>query len=216
MSFSASVEELVSRSESPLVACPVRWSRIPLGQVVSVLNGAPWKSEYFNDNRGVPLIRIRDVTTGKSATLYSGPIDDNYWVEPGDILVGMDGDFNLRTWNSERGLLNQRVCKLIPDERYLLRGFIAHALPGYLKLVNDETHSVTVKHLSSRTIEQIPFPLPPLPEQRRIVAKLDSLRARGARPHPQTDRALQTGHPRQGLLRRIFFLSRAVADVAVQ
>jgi len=36
-----------------------------------------------------------------------------------------------------------------------------------------ETSAVTVKHLSSRTLAQIPLPLPPLDEQRRIVAILE-------------------------------------------
>jgi type I restriction enzyme S subunit len=37
---------------------------------------------------------------------------------------------------------------------------------------------VTVKHLSSRTLQQIPVPLPPLAEQRRIVARIEALFAR--------------------------------------
>ena len=45
----------------------------------------------------------------------------------------------------------------------------------YLNAINQETSSVTVKHLSSRTIEEIPLPFPPLPEQRRIVARIEEL-----------------------------------------
>jgi type I restriction enzyme S subunit len=48
-------------------------------------------------------------------------------------------------------------------------------LQPYLNAINAETSSVTVKHLSSRTVEEIPLPLPPLPEQHRIVEKIEAL-----------------------------------------
>jgi len=48
-------------------------------------------------------------------------------------------------------------------------------LPGYLAAINSETSSVTVKHLSSRSIEEIELSLPPINEQNRIVEKLEEL-----------------------------------------
>ncbi|OGX89471.1 hypothetical protein BEN47_19680 [Hymenobacter lapidarius] len=56
--------------------------------------------------------------------------------------------------------------------------FLFFSLPGYLKAIHKVTSAVTVKHLSSRSISEIPLPLPPLPEQRRIVAKLEELFSR--------------------------------------
>ncbi len=185
MSFSASVTELVQNSTSPLVETAPSWVRVDLGDVATILNGYPWKSAYFNDQLGEPVIRIRDVTSGTTETKYRGEVVDGYWVEDGDLLIGMDGDFNVRVWDGGRALLNQRVCRITPDKRLYLPELLAHVLPGYLQLIHDETHSITVKHLSSKTLAEIPLPLPPLPEQRRIVAKIDSLsgRSRRARDH---------------------------------
>lgn len=183
MSFSHDVKDLVAGSNDRLHATADWWERVPLGDACDILNGFPFKSQHFNGSEGAPVIRIRDVTSGICTTFYSGEIPEGYWVEPSDMVVGMDGDFNCRLWPSERGLLNQRVCKLTPHEDFLDKKFLCYVLPAYLGLVNDHTHSITVKHLSSKTIAEIPFPLPPLAEQRRIVAKLDSLfeRTRRAR-----------------------------------
>lgn len=90
----------------------------------------------------------------------------------------MDGNFACYEWHGIDGLLNQRVCKLIADERYIDRRFLLFGINGYLKAIQDATSSVTVGHLSSLDIMRIPFPLPPLPEQRRIVAKLEQVLAR--------------------------------------
>ena len=178
MSFSASVEILVAESNNGLVSKADWWGRVPLVKVAKVINGFPLKSESFSSQNGVPVIRIRDVTSGKISTFYTGLIPEGYWIDKGDILIGMDGDFNCRIWESERALLNQRVCKIEPNEEKINKQFLFYALPGYLRLINDATHSITVKHLSSKTIGEIPLAYPPLNEQRRIVAKLDRLFAR--------------------------------------
>jgi len=149
--------------------------RRPLGSVAKVINGFAFKSGGFNQDAGHPIIRIRDVVRGMTNTRYVGDVPEGYWVEDGDLLVGMDGDFNLGRWKGGRALLNQRVCKIVADPGQLLPEFLFYVLPGYLKLINDHTSSTTVKHLSSRTLQAIEIPVPPLDTQRRIVARIDEL-----------------------------------------
>ena len=69
-------------------------------------------TKFTDDNSYIPLIRIRDVLPGKASTYYTGEYSNDYIIKKGDILVGMDGNFNLGVWNDIDGLLNQRVCKL--------------------------------------------------------------------------------------------------------
>jgi type I restriction enzyme S subunit len=82
-----------------------------LSQVCSVLSGFAFKSNYFGDS-GIPLVRIRDVMRGFSETYYSGEYDEQFVVNDNDILIGMDGDFNIAKWAGGEALLNQRVCKI--------------------------------------------------------------------------------------------------------
>lgn len=175
MSFVEDIVELVSSSGNPLVGCEPSWIRRPLGSMATVINGFAFKSNGFNEDTGHPIIRIRDVVRGRTETRYAGEIPEGYWVEDGDLLVGMDGDFNLGRWKGGRALLNQRVCKIVADPTQLLPDFLYFVLPGYLKLINDNTSSTTVKHLSSRTLQAIPIPVPPLDTQRRIVVRIDEL-----------------------------------------
>jgi type I restriction enzyme, S subunit len=75
-------------------------------------------------------------------------------------------------------LLNQRVCKITLTTRHFEPGLLDLLLPGYLQAIRELTSSVTVTHLSSRDIAEIPLPLPPLAEQKRIVAKVEELLTR--------------------------------------
>ena len=97
-----------------------------------------------------------------------------YIIKKGDILVGMDGNFNLERWNDRDGLLNQRVCKICTkNESIVTNGYLYHLLKPLFKKIEDEIEGRTVKHLSAKIINQIYIPLPPLPVQEEIVRILD-------------------------------------------
>lgn len=177
MSFTANIEEVVTENLNGLLSKHTTWCRVPLGQVAEVLNGFPFDSKRFVQVPAAPLIRIRDIVRGRTETFYDGEIPDGYWVEAGEILIGMDGDFNIARWKSERALLNQRVLKLSAKSSFYNERFLFFVVAGYLQAINEKTPSVTVKHLSSKTVLSIPLPLPPLAEQTRIAAKLDELLA---------------------------------------
>ncbi|MFJ2769415.1 restriction endonuclease subunit S [Streptomyces sp. NPDC087300] len=161
--------------EPGLLGRHATWERVDLGSIASVLNGFAFKSHYFNrDGEGIPIIRIRDVGRESTGTYYAGPYEDQYLIDRGDVIVGMDGDFRVATWRGPSALLNQRVCKIsIRDESLYDRRFLVYVLQGYLDAIWSSTSSVTVKHLSSRSVQQIPLPLPPLAEQHRIVEALE-------------------------------------------
>jgi type I restriction enzyme S subunit len=173
VSFTASLEEIVQQNASGLLGNHPTWSRVSLSDVAIVMNGFPFSSDKFNNTHGTPLIRIRDVTRGSTNTFFDGDYDPAYLVANDELLIGMDGDFNCSHWRGGPGLLNQRVCRVMPDERFYDQRFLAFVLPSYLAAINRATSSITVKHLSSFTISTIPLPLPPLPEQHRIVAEIE-------------------------------------------
>ncbi|MBM0236555.1 restriction endonuclease subunit S [Micromonospora sp. ATA32] len=145
-----------------------------LGDLVTFLSGYAFRSQAFNsEGDGLPLVRIRDVVTGRSNTFYSGPFDDRFLVVDGDYLIGMDGEFNLARWRGGRALLNQRVCKIDQVSPLLDRHYLARFLPAALKKIEDATPFVTVKHLSVKDLNEVVIPVPPLAEQRRIAEALD-------------------------------------------
>lgn len=175
MTLRLAPEDIVAQSTSPLLTIADWWERCRLGDVVAVTNGAAFKSARFNKlGDGLPLIRIRDVGQPKASTHYSGDFDERHVVESGDLLIGMDGDFRIARWTGARALLNQRVCRLqVRDSELYCDRFLEYVLQPYLDEIHKVTSSVTVKHLSSRTVADLPIPLPPRAEQERIVAAIE-------------------------------------------
>lgn len=151
---------------------PANWNLGKVSSHVDLVNGFPFNSDLFRHDNGVPLIRIRDITTGKTETFYSGEYPSESLIDNNDILIGMDGDFLARWWNGGKGVLNQRCCCLRPFDSINKR-FLFYILQFPLNIINDLTYFTTVKHLSSGDIKGIKFPLPSLPEQQAIADFLD-------------------------------------------
>ncbi|MEN8136162.1 MAG: restriction endonuclease subunit S [Thermodesulfobacteriota bacterium] len=173
MALTIPVSEIVEKSNNPLLGKAESWERVLLGDISTIQNGFAFKSAQFTRDGGMPLIRIRDVGKDASGTYYDGEYDPSYVVEAGNLLIGMDGDFNCARWRGPNGLLNQRVCRITLNSDIYHPKLLDYALPGYLKAINEKTSSVTVKHLSSKTISEIPLPLPPMEQQKLIVAEIE-------------------------------------------
>ncbi len=151
---------------------PSHWMNTKYKFHTNILSGFPFKSELFDNEEGFPILRIRDITSGSSETYYKGDYQEEYLIKRGDLLIGMDGDFNIRWWNNFDVLLNQRCCS-IKEFDTVYRRFLFYVLPFDLRVINDLTYYTTVKHLSNSDIYNSSLVIPPLPEQQQIVAFLD-------------------------------------------
>ena len=139
-----------------------------LMDVCDIQYGYAFDSKKFSDDSSfIPLIRIRDVKRGYSETFYSGTYSKEYIVHRNDLLIGMDGEFNIARWNSNEALLNQRVCKIVAkngtNEEYL-----RFAMSRKLKEIEEKTSFVTVKHLSAKELKKIVLKMPNIEKQSKI------------------------------------------------
>lgn len=149
-----------------------------LTDLCDIQYGYAFDSGNFTDDETYPqLVRIRDVKRGFSETYYNGVYPEEYVLSAGDLLVGMDGEFNIARWKVDGALLNQRVCKVIAkdntDEEYL-----RFALSKALKEIENRTSFATVKHLSAKELNKLELIVPEYTRQKIIsstLAKLETI-----------------------------------------
>jgi type I restriction enzyme S subunit len=171
---------------------PEDWKIAQLGDFCSIQNGYPFKSDDFNPHEGIPLIRVRSLKTQSCDIRIRGSFDAAYLVQNGDIVIGMDGDFQPCWWMGGTALLNQRVCRLLGFGEEIEPFYVFQAIRQPLKDIEDVTHFTTVKHISSRQISDVCIPLPPLPEQRAIATTLRAVQ--DARDTRRRELALEQEH----------------------
>jgi type I restriction enzyme S subunit len=138
---------------------------------------------------GIPLIRSMNVHFGGFKFDGLAFIDEaqaqklkNVIVFPGDVLLNITGAsigrVTVAPEDMEGARVNQHVCIIRPteelDSRYL-EAFLAS--PLIQNWVFDNQVGATREALTKAMIEQISVSLPPLPEQHRIVDRIDQLMA---------------------------------------
>ena len=151
--------------------------KILLPEVCTIQYGFPFDSAKFSDSNGMPLIRIRDVVRGYSETYTTEEYKSEYIVHENDLLIGMDGEFNIAKWGKTPALLNQRVCRLAPKDS-IDKDYLFYFMSIALKQIEEKTPFVTVKHLSAKELNKIEIPVLSLEEQRKIaetLSKVDEL-----------------------------------------
>ena len=155
---------------------PKHWEVLRGKYALSILSGFPFDSQKFEfEDNGVymPLIRIRDINCSSTEVYYSGSYPIESVVKTGEVLIGMDGDFNISKWKGTNALLNQRVCKLREDSS-MNTHYAFYMLSSPLKAINSVTYATTVKHLSVYDIYNVFIPVPPISEQTAIATYLDT------------------------------------------
>jgi type I restriction enzyme S subunit len=163
------------RVASPLGEIPQGWEVKFAKDVATVTYGFPFQSGKFKtDSLGTPVIRIRDILAGASATFTEEGADPKYHVKNGHILVGMDGDFHMNIWSSGHAYQNQRVA------RFESKGEIGNfhlflALEKPIQEFNKAIVGTTVAHLGDMHIKTIQIVWPPEDIRSKARAFLEPL-----------------------------------------
>ena len=161
---------------SELGMIPEGWKIGSPYEYVKVVYGAPYKSAKFNDNgEGLPLIRIRDLKDCQPQFYTPEILPQTEYVNMGDIVAGMDAEFVPHIWKGKTGLLNQRVCKLIPQQTSISNLFVLYLMKPELEFVQSYKTGTTVSHLGKADIDKFVVVLPPLEVVEDCSKLLDSI-----------------------------------------
>ena len=162
--------------DSELGMIPEGWKVGSPYEYVKVVYGAPYKSAKFNDNgEGLPLIRIRDLKDCNPQFYTPEILPQTEYVNMGDIVAGMDAEFVPHIWKGNTGLLNQRVCKLMPQQTSISNLFVLNLMKPELEFVQSYKTGTTVSHLGKADIDKFVVVLPPLKVVEECSKILDSI-----------------------------------------
>ena len=141
--------------ESELGLIPKGWKVSNLDSLSFVRYGAPFASKLFNTTKvGLPLIRIRDLKKQSISTWSPEKHTKGFIVSGGELLVGMDGEFNPTIWFGEDALVNQRICKIEPKD-FVSNFFLYFALLPIMRKIEHGSTGSTVIHLGKADIDAI-------------------------------------------------------------
>ena len=162
---------------------PKGWNECPLSDKLNVLGGYAFKSEQFDVNDGIPVLRIGNINAG-----YFKPVNMVYWQEdesleryvmyPGDLVmsltgtVGKDDYGNVCILGNDYGMyyLNQRNAKLEIKEgidKYYLSQLLR--FEQIKKKLTGISRGVRQANISNRDILSLIVPVPPIELQNQFA-----------------------------------------------
>jgi type I restriction enzyme S subunit len=149
-----------SFEDSELGEIPIGWEAGSIYDACSVVYGAPFSSALFNANgEGIPVARIRDLPTESPAVFTTEIHPKGTLIHPGDIVVGMDGEFRAYLWGGTDCWMNQRVCRFIP--KFAAQTcFVMESIRRPLMDVEMSETATTVIHLGKGDIDGFKVVIP--------------------------------------------------------
>ncbi|MEQ1891032.1 MAG: restriction endonuclease subunit S [Planctomycetota bacterium] len=154
---------------------PVHWRWGTLGETGRYVNGVAFKPVDWV-KEGMPIIRIQNLTDpDKALNRTKRQVDPIYHIDTGDLLVSWSATLDAFLWDREPALLNQHIFKVVPNECIAGRRFLYYLLKQAIAemLKTEHLHGSTMKHINRGPFLAHRIPLPPLDEQRRIVAEIE-------------------------------------------
>jgi len=168
---------------------PEGWNWTKLGDVVERMANGTTESQNKN-GEGVPVSRIETISDGsvdldkvRHIADPSQELVDKYRLRKGDILLSHinTGLHLCKTglFDHDRLLLHgMNLVLLRPEKEKVLPRFLDYLIDHYRRsgvFLKYAQHAVNQSSINQKKLSRIEVPLPPLPEQRRIVAKIEEL-----------------------------------------
>jgi type I restriction enzyme S subunit len=152
-----------------------------LGDVALKKTGSAYRAEDFVESDGVPVVRLKEIKTKKPTVFLRNPDEySNVWLEVGDIILAKTSFSTgaMCQWPGPRAVLNQNAVMLRAKEgveQPFLFMWLGQQVTRYLSdhLADPNFYP----YIRESELVRWQVPVPPIREQRRIMAELDTLQA---------------------------------------
>lgn len=170
---------------------PKGWGLSRLGYLGQYLNGRAFKPSEWK-SEGLPIVRIQNLNNLNAPFNYTNETyEDKYSIDNGNLLMAWSASLGVYFWEKGPAWLNQHIFKVLPNERIVTKRFLYYSLLVSIDDFYGKTHGTGMVHITKPVFENHEVPLPPLPEQERIVVKLDKLFAQHKKIKKALDRIPQ-------------------------
>ena len=154
---------------------PSGWATTKLESLVTVLNGRAYKKNELL-NSGTPVLRVGNLFTSSHWYYSDLVLEDDKYCQSGDLIFAWSASFGPFIWKGPKAIYHYHIWKLLPHrEEDISKNFLLLVLQEKTEAIKNEGHGVAMLHMTKAKMEKLLIRLPPLAEQKRIVAKVDKL-----------------------------------------
>lgn len=159
---------------------PAAWRNVKIGDLCDLKNGRAFKPEDWA-TKGLPIVRIQNLNNPDAPfNHFKGEVRDRFLIDKGCLLFAWSGtpgtSFGAHIWRGSKAVLNQHIFRVDFEAGLVDKHYFKYAINFRLDELIAKAHGgVGLRHVTKGKFEETIIPLPPLNEQRRIVAKIEEL-----------------------------------------
>jgi len=159
---------------------PKSWVHVAIADICDLINGRAFKPSDWT-SKGLPIIRIQNLNNDDAEFNYCDfEVDQKFIVGKGQLLFAWSGtpgtSFGAHIWNKGKAVLNQHIFKVQNNKEIIEKVFLMYLLNHKVSEYVAKAHGTAgLAHITKGKFENSEIPLPPLNEQKRIVAKIEEL-----------------------------------------
>lgn len=170
------VEQIGDAPEDAPFAIPEKWKWVEFSSIVTLLNGRAYKkNELLTKAEGnTPIIRVGNFFTNSSWFYSDLKLDENKYCDNGDLLFSWSASFGPKIWQGGKAIYHYHIWKIILS-KFVDKEWLYYWLLGKTEELKASGHGLAMIHITKSGMEKELVALPPLEEQRRIVARLNEL-----------------------------------------
>ena len=179
----SALEEIPINEDEKLFDIPESWEWCNFSMIAETSLG---KTKSPHKDKGKPLKYLCSINVYwneiRLNTVKEMPFSEQekvkYAVRKGDLLICEGGECGRAAiWDKDEETLYQNALHRVRFYKGIDARYFMHCLFFYknTNLLDEHIKGETIKHLVQNELDSIVFPLPPLAEQKRIVAKLEEI-----------------------------------------
>lgn len=158
------------------------WEEKKLGEVCEFINGRAYKKEELLKTGKYPVLRVGNFFTNDQWYYSDLELDPDKYCDNGDLLYAWSASFGPRIWQGKKVIYHYHIWKVKPKLDTITKQFLFNLLEWDTEQIKVRYGTgTTMTHVGKGSIESREVFIPPLTEQKQIVAKIDELVAQTKR-----------------------------------
>lgn len=168
------------------------WQVKRLGEVCRLINGRAYKQTELLTQGKYRVLRVGNFFTSDHWYHSDLELEPDKYCDTGDLLYAWSASFGPRIWKGEKVIYHYHIWKVAPDSECVVRDYLYYFFEwDKEKIKTEHGAGTTMVHVSKSSMDAREIPLPPLEEQKRIVAILDEAFEGLVRARAHTETNLQ-------------------------
>ena len=154
---------------------PESWEWVRLGEIMNFVNGRAYSKNELLSYGKYKVLRVGNLFTNGEWYFSNLELEDEKYCYKGDLLYAWSASFGPTIWNGDKTIFHYHIWNVKFNKNIIYKKYLYYFFLYDVAKIKQSSTGSTMIHVSMTNMLPRLFPLPPLAEQQRIVAKIEEL-----------------------------------------